>query len=182
MINLDNNFIAAGKKRNVYLHPLDCNKCIKIPKKSFKDIKDEYRTLASLSNFKYYTKNYGFIDTNLGKGLVFKLIKDTNVQCDVSLTLGKFVKKHGITDELINKINELVKYLINDKIMISDLTASNILVQTDEYKIQKLFICDGIASKTLIDTRNYMFNKKLKKWFIKRKFRKLMRELNNYDK
>jgi hypothetical protein len=181
MINLDNHFIAMGVNRTVYLHPLDCNKCIKIPKKHIKVNEDEYRILDRLPpNINYYTKNYGFIDTNLGRGLVFDLIKNnTNVQCDVSLPLGKFVKKHGITDELISKINELVTYLINDKIMISDFHAGNILVQTDEYKIQKLFICDGITSKTLIDTRNYMFNKKLKKWFIKRKFRKLMRELKD---
>ena len=40
---------------------------------------------TKLSCKKFYTKNFGFINTNLGKGLVFELIKDSDNS--ISLTL-----------------------------------------------------------------------------------------------
>ena len=148
--------------------------------KKQKTNKNEYKKLRKLSNFNYYTKSFGFINTNLGKGLVFELIKDTD-DC-ISITLDSFVKKYSITISLINEIIDLEKYLCLKQIMITDVYSKNILVQMNGLNIIKLIICDGLMGKTFIDIRKFMFTKQLKKTYIKREFRKLNRELNKIIK
>jgi hypothetical protein len=180
-IKLINAPLGEGSTRKVYIHPKDCNKCIKIEKKKVamwkrkRANKNEYKKLSKLSNLNSYTKNFGFVDTNLGKGLVFELIKNSDKT--ISLTLKNFVKKYSISDDLIYKLNELKKNLLKDQLLIDDLNLQNILVQTDTSKIEKLIVCDGITKKTIIDVRKFMYTKFLKKMFIERKFRKLGRKL-----
>ena len=134
IINLDNkDYFTEGSEKFVYFHPFDCNKCIKIPKekKTMERIKDEYRTLNRYPNFKYYTKMYGFVDTNLGKGMVYELIKNINEHHKVSLTLRQFIIKYGVTDNLIRKTIELANILINEEIFVNDVATHNIIVQSD---------------------------------------------------
>jgi len=179
ILTLKNNFIAEGGNRKVYLHPKDVNKCIKIENKNGKirkSNKTEYVELSKLSCNDFYAKNYGFVDTNLGKGIVFELIK--NNDNSISLTLETFVKKYSITDtNLIDRLNEFKKYFFDIQIMIADLHSRNILVQMEQNCVKKLIICDGITAKKGIDVRKFMYIKLFKKLYIKRKFRKLNKEL-----
>ena len=178
IINLDNkDYFTEGGEKFVYFHPFDCNKCIKIPKEKrmMERIKDEYRTLNRYPNFKYYTKMYGFVDTNLGKGMVYELIKNINEHHKVSLTLRQFIIKYGVTDNLIRKTIELANILINEEIFVNDVATHNIIVQSDEYKTLNLFICDGLHSRTIIDRPSLFFNEDLKTIIQEWNFAKLLR-------
>ena len=178
IINLDNkDYFAEGFEKFVYFHPFDCNKCIKIPKgkKMMERIKDEYRNLNRYPNSKYYTKMYGFVDTNLGKGMVYELIRNKNKPYKVGLTLEQFIIKYGLTDNLIKKIAELANILIKEEIFVKDIFTNNIIVQSDEYKIVNLFICDGLYCKTIIDRSSLFFNEDLKIMIHEWNFAKLLR-------
>ena len=97
----------------------------------------------------FIQKNYGFVNTNLGKGLVFELIK--NSDNSISLTLEEFVKKYSITDNnLIDRLNQFKKYFFDIQIMISDLHSRNILVQMDKNDVKKFIICYGITTKKVL--------------------------------
>ena len=187
IINLDNkDYFTEGGEKFVYFHPFDCNKCIKIPKEKrmMERIKDEYRTLNRYPNFKYYTKMYGFIDTNLGKGMVYELIKNINKPHKVSLTLQQFIIKYGVTDNLIRKIIELANILIKEEIFVNDIFTNNIIVQSDEYKTLNLFFCDGLHCKTMIDRSSLFFNEDLKtiirEWNVAKLLRCILFDYINY--
>jgi len=92
--------------------------------------------------------------------------------------LEEFVKKNSINQQIINKLYKLKKNLVKERLLISDLKSRNILVQMDKNCIKRLIVCDGlINSKNFIDTRKFVYTKLLKKIYIKRKFRKLHKEL-----
>jgi hypothetical protein len=114
-------------------------------------------------------KFYGECDTNLGLGLMYEIIKDSDGS--ISKTLGEYIKNEGISEELIIAVEKLKKYCYKNEILINDLSLSCICVKRGPKGI-KLYICDGFGDK-LESVLLYFCSKCLKKQIIKYKNRKL---------
>ena len=120
----DELYLDEGTSRKVYIHPLDNTKCIKIAKKNGKRYSVFWN--ENMMNYRFHllykisksiVKYYGTINTNLGIGLVFELVKDYDK--NISRTLEyynnntSFFKNPERLIELNNKIIDLKKDVVN---------------------------------------------------------------------
>ncbi|PID77433.1 MAG: hypothetical protein CSB24_01505 [Deltaproteobacteria bacterium] len=154
--------IAESKFRHCYLHPEDHNRIIKIivhPDElsrrldgNMKEWKYYQRLKAMKLPLDFIPPYYGFIDTNLGRGLVSQCVRDFDGQ--VSPRLAKVLDQREVYNlaEVENKIKELSGILIKYNIQLFDLNRFNILVKTLE---------NGSCQPMLIDLKgpynNYEF-------------------------
>ena len=82
MLNLDDSLIIGkGANRTCYRHPSDKEKCIKIPNNSqceTQALEIQYYELLASNRIalKHISQYYGEIDTNVGKGYIYELIRD----------------------------------------------------------------------------------------------------------
>ncbi len=94
MLHLDNSLlIAQGNQRKYYQHPADSNKCIKISKQAdnrSQQVEHNYYKKLEQRNVSWRTlsRHYGSVETNLGTGYIFKLIRDFKQK--VSRTLSHY--------------------------------------------------------------------------------------------
>ncbi len=154
MIILDKSvYLAKGSERICFVHPNDENKIIKIiyQQKSTNNQNElEYKYYKYLENkkvsFSNLSKCYGFIETNLGEGLVFERIR--NYDRSTSLSLREYLQKKIFScKEEKNLLNKLKNYLEINNILFVDATSVNILVKEVSKTEKKLVIIDGIGAK-----------------------------------
>lgn len=196
MIKLSNNdFIIHGACRAVYNHPTDFSKIIKINLDNKVDAKygnereiESLKAFNKINNninniFNFIPKFYGYIDTNIGKGLCFEKIfdYDTNKTSDKILD---YINKNSndairfkdiILKQVKNMFDVFAENLIFttsfglENIVIQKLSKNNIRVLTIDFKIQK--------HKELIPITKIPFFMKLK---IKRRGKRLLKQLQYY--
>jgi hypothetical protein len=171
---------GKGGRSIVYIHPDDPNKCVKIDKKKKKKRRifnkkfglyerevNFYKTHSHINLEHHLPKCYGIVKTNKGPGLCYELIRNDNGE--ISYTLKEFIKKNGITYELKEKYNEIIKYFIKNKIYPGDANSRNILVQMKNNDISKLIIVDGFNNHQIIFMNKYYQSVKKylkhKKWY-----------------
>lgn len=143
--------IGKGRDRICYEHPLIDDICIKLSIKGNKQsnrevryftfLKDRGADLSSISIF------LGKIETNLGKGYSFELIRDEDGS--VSRTLRQALESKYISIQDIQpKLAELKAYLIANKICVRDISPSNISCQKTSCG-HNLVIIDGVSNANL---------------------------------
>lgn len=157
LILTEEHFIARGGERDCYHHPLDSTKVIKVMYE--KDGVYAYGGNRNNLEYKYYTflkelkisfsqisKCYEFVDTNLGKGLVFDKIMDYDKK--ISLTF-EHVIKYNKFDEYKQKllVENLKRYIFKNNILFIDCGLHNILCCEYEKNKFKLVIIDGLGAK-----------------------------------
>ena len=163
---------ARGGNRLCFIHPEYPDRCIKVrrpdftleqlrkkkgfpktlkPLSSFDDNLEEHRVLSEFRThrgeaaFSVVSECFGFIETDLGKGLVSKLIRDA--QGNVSHTLKQYLWDHGYTDECQQAVSQFAKHWVELALPSRDLLLHNIVVQLDEQgAIVGLFVIDGLGS------------------------------------
>lgn len=158
MIHLDDKLhIGEGEIRFCYEHPNRNDLCIKIPRP---ETTREY-TLKELIYFKKLSKrnksNYdyqffsdfhGEVETNMGLGQVFDLVRD-EITGNVSKTLEYYLEKDDIIK--VGKIREALHHLktqmISHRIFARDLRTRNICCQLKKDDSIKLIIIDGIGHR-----------------------------------
>ncbi|WP_222718374.1 YrbL family protein [Aliarcobacter vitoriensis] len=149
--------IARGGERDCYIHPLDSTKVIKIMYETNgimayngarNDIEYKYFKFLEKSNtpFSHITKCYGFVETNVGKGLVFDKVYDYNGQTSTSF-LDILMQKKLTKKKENNMILELKEYIFENNILFIDYGLDNILCCQYEKDNYKLIIIDGLGSK-----------------------------------
>lgn len=171
LINLDEkSYISEGSQRIIYAYPEYPDRCIKILKnKKNRSVDRElfylkkYRKLSnSISKF------HGKINTNLGLGYIFDLIR--NDDGSISKTLASEV--HNIeNDNLKFKIHSLYIDFIDRKIVVSDMHSSNILVRYSDVDFD-LYLIDGVGNSDYIKICDYS------RWFLKKKLRRKFNRLS----
>ena len=128
----DSYFLAKGGERKCYLHPNDEAKVIKIVHRNEKHNEQnnlEYKYYKFLQkknkSFEHLTKCFGFINTNLGYGLVYERVRDYNNKPSKSF---EFFLKNKIFPHVDEKklVNQLKKYLFKNNILFIDVDLSNI--------------------------------------------------------
>ena len=147
LIILDKTYLLSdsSSSRICYIHPLDNGKIIKInrPERKGRSIDfnaQEYEAYQAMSDRlkAFFPKCYGYIDTNLGKGLVFERIIDCAEYEDKAKhfppILTKLITSHSplLTRELLDKLKEFFTLLEKEKICSNSLQPENIAVQTME--------------------------------------------------
>jgi hypothetical protein len=154
MVLLSNELlIGRGISKNCYQHPNDENLCIKInhnkcnqwteEKQCYQYLKNQNIDLSKLAEF------HGIIETNLGQGLVFELVKDDSG--NISKPLSYYIENKSFknSEKLIDLIEELKQYLLEHSLFYIDLNEDNILYQIKAGK-PRLRIINGIKNYELI--------------------------------
>lgn len=154
--------IGKGSNRVCYVHPKDLTKCIKIThsddnSETRNEIK-YYKTLQKNDiSWDFLAKYYGSVDTSLGQGELYDLIRDYNGE--ISKTLSFYLQKDERTKTLQNPIlllENLKEYTLNQGIVVKDLNTKNILYQKIDEKNVQLIIVDGIANNDHLPFSKYI--------------------------
>ena len=175
----DEDFVGKGNERACYIHPEDETKVIKIvySKQGIKNNQNEveYMYIGYLKEKKkdlsYISSCYNYVDTNLGKGLVFERVIDYDGKD--SKYFKYYLKKHFFSeDQEKNLLNELKNFLENNQILFIDCNTQNLFckkVSEDKYT---LIIYDGLgARRDSIKLSLYMKSKLYTKYKIKKQWK-----------
>lgn len=171
-------FIGKGAHKHCYVHPEKNDFCIKIANEHcFKEVKKElnyYKHLkATHSLTDVLPDYYGQVETNLGPGYVYDIIRDYNG--DISKPVDFYFQDKEETESLKKAFLELADSLLINNIVTRSLKERNILYQHTAPGESKLVIVDDIGPTELIPITNYVSLFARKK--IKRKlyeFRELL--------
>lgn len=162
---------ARGGNRLCYVHPDDPNLCVKVrrpdftleqrrakkgfpktllPLSHFDDNAEEFRVMESLDRvfgeplYKHVSRCRGFVDTDMGAGLVSELIRGSDGA--IAETLKKTIWDRGFTDVCQRAVAEFCTHWRALAIPSRDLLLHNIVVQRDGETIERLVVIDGLGS------------------------------------
>jgi len=174
MLKLSNDlYIAEGKTKVCYQHPLDSSKVIKInkPDSSYWQHKRwvtrfnlEIRVLKKVSCIDdvkhYFPSYYGVVKTNIGLGHIFQKVDNA---VDI------FNSDYRISSDVFSEIITVIRSLIKHSIPFHMDLAKNVFI--DE-KSKKIYFVDSLGSNTFIPVtmlpmprccRLYLMSNKIKK-------------------
>ena len=169
--------VGKGLHRECFVHPNDPMRCIKIVVSgSGNENRREQGYYAELArkgiSWEMLPKFYGLVETNLGEGAVFDLIRDYDGR--ISLTLRHYLSSEQFTALHGNALREALQalkgYLLQHRIITMTLKPKNILFQMDSADTGKLVIVDNIGNSDFIPL--VKFSSRLAKWKILRKWRR----------
>ena len=185
MINLTESlFLGKGGERNCYLHPQDDRKVIKIIHQKGQHNNqntleyDYYQFLKQKKiNFTGITKCFGWVTTNLGKGLVFERI--VNYDDSMIKTFSHYAKHNIFEIEYdLKLIENLKQYVFENQIVFIDVSLSNIFCQKISENNYRLIIFDGLGGRRPgFKSWLYMYSKYFRMYKIKKQWKKF---LQNY--
>ena len=164
----EKDFLGKGTSKKVYYHPEDKNLCIKISFDSSQDFdtREElrYRRVCKkrVEQSSLLTKYFGTIETNLGTGHVFELVRDYDGT--VSETLESLISREKDISTIYELLQKFKKTLFEELIIIQQLSTLDLLVQRISEQESRIRIVDDIGmhrvlipltffSKTLIRRR-----------------------------
>ncbi|MDX1719333.1 MAG: YrbL family protein [Salegentibacter mishustinae] len=182
----DELLIGEGGERRCYSLPDNRDFCVKITKEGLSG-----RLEQSLVEYDYYQllkkrnipldhipECYGWIDTNLGKGLVYERVFSTSARLD-SFTLRTALNSGVINfDVALHILKQLLSYLSRYNFIVSDLSMNNLILHFGES--WKLYLVDGVGGRNL--DWKYKVRKRVPlyaRYKIKQQWPKLFDEINN---
>lgn len=157
----ENDFLGKGNNNQVYYYPGDKGKCIKIPlntgTKRFMKYELQYRKChkEKVEKSTLLTKYYGMIETNLGIGYVFELVRDFNGRC--SKTLESFIMDEKDSSEILEVLKVLKTKIFEESNITNPLSPNNCLIQRISEQKFRPRIIDDIGMHVLIPIP-YYFN------------------------
>ncbi|MFW5426807.1 MAG: YrbL family protein [Methylophagaceae bacterium] len=167
--------IGKGLHRECFAHPDDENKCIKVVvngNQQETEREQSYYKLLEKRNISWemLPRFHGNIETNMGTGAVFDLIRDHNDNVSNSL-------EHYLADEdyvaqnkqhLLLALAHLKLYLLENNIISMPIKSKNILYQIKNDGTGTLHIVDNIGNADFIPIASYLYyfgNKKImRRW------------------
>ncbi len=182
IIKLDDSLlIAKGGERVCYIHPNDNRKIIKILYKkgshnnqnSLEYIYMNYLTSKKI-DISHITNCYGYIMTNLGKGLVFERVFDYDNKPSKSF---RYMIANQLIDEKEQRklLDELKQYIDKNKILFIDNSMTNIFYKKTSSTNSKLVIVDGLGAKRIgFKFYLYLYAPFYRNYKIKKQWQKLM--------
>lgn len=170
---------ARGGNRLCFVAPGDRGRCIKVrrpdftladrrrkkgfpgnlrPLSWFDDNREEYRVMTALWRRHpavlgaHLPRCFGFVDTDLGPGLITELIRDGDGA--ISQTLKKILWDEGLTPPCRRAVAALGRFWIEHGIPSRDLLLHNIVAQRGEDGVvRRLVVIDGLGRAGLRGTR-----------------------------
>ncbi len=180
MILLDDaHYLSEGLARKVFQHPDQADLCIKIGKPGierehlYKEIKYYEKLQRRRNGFvsPFFSTYYGEVETNMGEGFVYQLIKD-EPSGNISQNLRYYLElDHSPLDDdcIIKNLQALKREMIENKVQVSDLRARNICCQLLNEDVQ-FVVVDGIGHRDFIpfaDWFGFFAEKKIERRFLK---------------
>ncbi|MCT7539499.1 PhoP regulatory network YrbL family protein [Aliarcobacter cryaerophilus] len=152
----DDLFITKGTGRKIYSHPFDNSKIVKISteKKIYRDqniIENIYYNYLHKHNIDInnIVKCYGYVNTNLGKGLVFDKVCDYTGE--ISKTYSKAITNKNIAKETLLKLfNDFEENILKNHILFMDTSFGNIMCCEYEKEKYKLIVIDGLGGTNIL--------------------------------
>jgi|GEM_PF-2492158 len=155
----DKHFLGKGLNRSVYLHPENKKWCIKIlhDKNPWEKSENEVRYLKKVQRWKRGVKKVhpryiGVVETNFGRGRVFKLIRDKGTQ-KISLNLEDYVAQQMLNEakivELERALEKMIARMHRARLVARDVHAKNICVKQLKSGIRMMLI-DGIGHNAFL--------------------------------
>lgn len=177
----DDDLIGEGSRRYCYRFPGHASLCIKIPmskKNGRLQQRREVRYYASLRKrgvpTDRITNFHGTVDTNLGTGFVYDAIRDPDGR--VSRQMMYYLREHPeYSREYLRILRVLEDYLFDNRVIIYDLSAYNILCQRTADGGFEPFIIDGVGDVVAIPVFNLSERLVLRK--IERRWMRMIRSL-----
>lgn len=144
--------IGKGRDRACYVHPENPSLCIKVAIKKEKQSKREKRYLSYLKRkgreLSCFSQYLGSVGTNLGKGYVFELARDS--EGNIAFTLKKAMEQRLLNrKEIMSLILEIEKNIIEQNICVYDLTPNNVAVFRGQDNEIHYIIIDGLGVSNL---------------------------------
>ncbi len=170
---------ARGGNRLCFVDPDDASRCIKVrrpdfslvelrrkkgfpknlkPLSSFDDSLEEYRVMSSFQHhypaaiFAHVSRCYGFVDTDMGRGLASELIRDSDGR--ISITLKQYIWERDYPEDCRAAVAQLCHHWLEYRVPSRDVLLHNIVVQRDVSgvgeKIRRLVVIDGLGSANLV--------------------------------
>jgi len=173
-LNSDTKF-GKGLHRECFVHPDNDQLCIKVVtygnQQETEREQNYYKQLQKRNiAWDLLPKFHGNIETSMGSGAVFDLVRDYDGE--ISKTLEHYLKDAGFIQKNRAQIEfaliELKQYLLKYSVMSMAMKPKNILYQLSESGQGKLFIIDNIGNSDFIPICNYVpyfANKKIiRRW------------------
>lgn len=174
--------VGKGLHRECYVHPDIPGQCIKVVVAgNGSENRREQAYYASLARrgvpWDRLPKFHGLVQTNLGEGAAFDLVRDHDQR--ISLTLAHYLASEKLTTRygaaLREALAELKAYLLEHRIITMTLKPKNILFRLDSEETGTLVIVDNIGNSDFIPLAD--FSARLARWKIRRKWRRFERSL-----
>jgi hypothetical protein len=178
----DKDLLAKGGERACYIYPSDNTKVIKtIFAQGLHNNQNEleYTYMQYLErkgvDLSHITKCFGFVDTNIGKGLVYDRVIDFDNTPSKSF-------RYYVANKLLSQdtqeqlVEELRIYLNKNLILFVDTSLTNLFCQQYEKDKFRLIIIDGLGAKrTGVKFWLYRNSKIYTKYKIQRQWEKFMK-------
>ena len=173
--------VGKGRTRSCYLHPQDPDKCIKIDQRKHGGPTEKeaiyYHKLARIRPALSYThipRFHGFVETNLGRGGVFDLIRD-EIDGRISRSLTDYLVAGEVTaaDPRWREAHRhYLKTLYEEAVIIRDFNPGNVCVRRMRGGEYRFVTIDGIGHRDFIPLCDYF------PWFARRKLRRQVDQKN----
>jgi len=148
--------------RECFIHPDNHERCIKIivagnSNENHREAK-YYGLLARRGiSWAMLTRFHGLVETNLGEGAIFDLVRDYDG--GVSKTLTYYLSSEELTTvnskPLASALARLRAYLLENRVVTMTLKTKNILFQKTAESDGKLVIVDNVGNSDFIPISNY---------------------------
>ena len=172
---LPEHFIGKGRTRFCYHHPDDPDKCIKIDKRAFGGATDKearyYQKLGRIRphlTYSHIPRFYGYVETSLGRGGVFDLIRD-EVTGDVSKSLVHYIRSGevAVDDPLWLDAHRIyLKTLYQEAVIIRDFNPGNVCVRKLRDGSLRFITIDGIGRRFIFPFSDHWL------WFARSKLKR----------
>lgn len=158
MIELkEEHFIGEGKERLCFLHPDHKNICIKISKSSrnrkYEENEKEYmyfnKYLKKMSGSLPISEPVKWVNTNLGRGLMYHLIRDFDGS--ISKSIYTLITENELSvKQAALEMESLKQEFCEKRISPIDLNPRNILLQKLSHNKHRLVLIDGYGINNII--------------------------------
>lgn len=151
--------INRGANRDCYRHPDDPSRCIKLNRldgrgkhKGMNEVEYEYHTALAKrvgeAFYRHAPKCFGTVETNLGVGLCFELVRDADGRC--STRLQNYIKDSGCSPKRVQDlIDPLEHFVKGNQIALFDANFHNLLVRIGADGREDLVVIDWKGPKAL---------------------------------
>lgn len=172
---VSDDLIGKGLHRECYVHPANQDLCIKIAvNENVKESQREQSYYDFLErkciSWEMLPRFYGFVETNLGRGTVFDMIR--NQDGSVSKTLAHYLKSNQQMElhyaGILRALSLLKVYLLEYQIITMTIKPKNILYREAGLKNSRLVIVDNIGNSDYFPISNHC--KLLARYKISRKW------------
>ena len=159
LILTEENILARGTNKIVYFHPEDVDKCIKfsLDASDETDMEHElkFRKIckSQVEHSTLLTKYYGTVDTNLGTGHVFELVRDYDGR--LSETFLEVLLREKASPTVYKALAMFKEKLFEEQVITYKIFPDNFMIQRISEQESRIRIIDGIGMHVLFPLAYY---------------------------